>query len=292
MITRRCTQRQFLMRPDDETNNAFLYCLIEAAQRFGVDIIFTIASINHHHTGIVDRLGNYPAFLERFHRLFAKCQNALRGRTENFWSSEQTHVGLLEEENEVVASMAYALANPVKDQLVEQAEEWPGVTSLQATLHRRPLTAHRPRHFFREDGPLPHHVSLMLTRPPALEHLPSAEFADLIRENVRRIEKNAADQRALSGARAMGPKKVLSQDWRKVPNSGDSPGRGSAHNRGRSGRKTQSVLARRVFREAYARARTSFLKGFRDVVFPAGTYWLRHFAKVLCGEPPPICAEA
>jgi hypothetical protein len=33
MITRRCTQRQFLLRPDRETNNAFTYCLIEAALR-------------------------------------------------------------------------------------------------------------------------------------------------------------------------------------------------------------------------------------------------------------------
>lgn len=34
MITRRCTQRQFLLRPDRETNNNFLYCLAEAAARF------------------------------------------------------------------------------------------------------------------------------------------------------------------------------------------------------------------------------------------------------------------
>ena len=33
MVTRRCTQRQLLLRPDEETNNAFLYCLAEAAQR-------------------------------------------------------------------------------------------------------------------------------------------------------------------------------------------------------------------------------------------------------------------
>jgi hypothetical protein len=33
MITRRCTQRQFLLRPDRETNNASTYCLIEAALR-------------------------------------------------------------------------------------------------------------------------------------------------------------------------------------------------------------------------------------------------------------------
>ena len=92
MITRRCTQRQLLMRPDRETNNAFIYCLAQAAARYRIDVIFTVAMSNHHHTGIYDPEGTYPAFLEHFHKLFAKCQNALRGRWENFWSPEQTSV--------------------------------------------------------------------------------------------------------------------------------------------------------------------------------------------------------
>ena len=33
LITRRCCRRQFLLRPDAATNNAFLYCLIAAALR-------------------------------------------------------------------------------------------------------------------------------------------------------------------------------------------------------------------------------------------------------------------
>jgi REP element-mobilizing transposase RayT len=48
MVTRRCTQRQLLLRPDEETNNAFLYCLAEAAQRFGVEILLTCAMSNHY----------------------------------------------------------------------------------------------------------------------------------------------------------------------------------------------------------------------------------------------------
>jgi hypothetical protein len=39
MVTRRCTQRQLLLRPDKKTNNAFIYCLAEAAQRFGIDVL-------------------------------------------------------------------------------------------------------------------------------------------------------------------------------------------------------------------------------------------------------------
>ena len=39
LITRRCVQRQFLLRPDAATNNAFLYCLIHAALRSEVDVL-------------------------------------------------------------------------------------------------------------------------------------------------------------------------------------------------------------------------------------------------------------
>ncbi len=130
MITRRCTQRQYLMRPDRETNNAFIYCLADAAARFHIEVIFTVAMSNHHHTGIHDPEGNYPAFIEHFHKLFAKCQNALRGRWENFWSSEQTSVVRLVEPTDILDKMTYALTNPVKDGLVEKAHHWPGVSSV------------------------------------------------------------------------------------------------------------------------------------------------------------------
>ncbi len=46
LITRRCTQRQFLLRPDPATNNAFTYCLIEAAQRANIDVLLPCAMSN------------------------------------------------------------------------------------------------------------------------------------------------------------------------------------------------------------------------------------------------------
>ena len=50
MLTRRCTQRPFLLRPDDETNNAFAYCLADAAKRFDIELIVAHQMSNHHHT--------------------------------------------------------------------------------------------------------------------------------------------------------------------------------------------------------------------------------------------------
>jgi REP-associated tyrosine transposase len=46
LITRRCTQRQFLLRPDNATNNAFLYCLIHAAVRSDVEVLLPCAMSN------------------------------------------------------------------------------------------------------------------------------------------------------------------------------------------------------------------------------------------------------
>jgi hypothetical protein len=37
-----------------------------------------------------------------------------------------------------------------------------------------------------------------------------------------------------------------------------------------------------AFYDAYVAARTDLLAGVRDVLFPAGTYWLHRFANACC----------
>ncbi len=287
MITRRCTQRQFLMRPDRDTNNAFIYCLAIAAQRHHIRVIFTMAMSNHHHTGIEDPQGNYPAFLEHFHKLFAKCQNALRGRWENFWASEQTSVVRLVDEGDVLSKMVYALSNPVKDGLVEKVAHWPGASSLEALTHGTPLVASRPGHFFREDGDTPDTVTLEIARPTAYEKLASQEFADLVQERIRAVEEAAADVRRQTGARVLGCRAVLSQDWTARPTSCEPRRELNPRVAARSEwSRIEALLRNRAFRDAYCAARRAFLTGVRDIVFPAGTYWLRRFAQAACAPIP------
>ena len=291
MITRRCTQRQFLMRPDAETNNAFIYCLAEAAAKFGIGVLFTLAHTNHHHTGIYDNEGNFPLFIERFHKLFAKCQNALRGRSENFWAPGQTSVVCLADKNAVIDRMTYALTNPVKDDLVEKAEEWPGVNAFEAIIDNRPITAQRPRHFFRDDGSMPPEQTLSFVRPKGFEDLTPAEFADFVRANVRRAEEAAAESRRQRGVRVLGREAVLRQDWRGFPASPEVRGglNPTVAARTRSSRK-EALERSREFRHAYILAREAFLRGDRDVVFPAGTWWLCRFAKVKCASIQALAA--
>jgi len=117
------------------------------------------------------RHGRYPDFMAYFHKYVAKCQNALRGRFENLWSSEHASVVRLVEPDDILDKMIYALTNPVKDPLVDHVWEWPGVNSYSATVDGVTLTAVRPAHFFRKDGSMPEVATLTISRPPGFDNM-------------------------------------------------------------------------------------------------------------------------
>jgi hypothetical protein len=39
----------------------------------------------------------------------------------------------------------------------------------------------------------------------------------------------------------------------------------------------EALLRNRALRDAYAAARAAYAAGIRNIIFPAGTYWLRRF---------------
>jgi putative transposase len=282
MITRRCTQRQLLLRPDRETNNAFTYCLIEAALRSGIDVLLPCAMSNHHHTVIYDREGRYPEFVEHFHKMLARSQNALRGRWENFWASEQVCVVRLVDRAAVMDKLVYTATNPVKDHLVDRVHHWPGVNGLAALLAGRSLRAHRPLHFFRPDGPMPDEVELQLTIPPELG--PEAEVLAELRALVQAAEVELEAERRRTGRRVLGRRAVLQQSWRGYP-SGLEPRRNlrpRVASRSKWSR-LEAILRNYAFIKDYARARDAWRED-KLVVFPQGTYWLRRFANVAVAE--------
>ena len=91
MITRRCYQRTFRLRPSDETNQIFLYSLAWAAAKTGVQIHAACVMSNHHHIVLTDVCGMLPDFLRELHRTVAKAVNATQGEWENLWSAEPYH---------------------------------------------------------------------------------------------------------------------------------------------------------------------------------------------------------
>jgi hypothetical protein len=278
----------FLLRPDDETNNAFTYCLAVAAERYGIAILGACAMSNHHHTEIFDRLGNYPEFLEYFHKLLARSQNALRGRWENFWSTEQVSAVRLVDREDVLRKLAYVVANPVLAHLVDTVAHWPGVNTFGALRSGREIAAHRPRHFFRADGPMPREATLTLVIPEELGD--REQFITELVELVRAKELECKQERHSKGTRIVGRANVLRQSWSSCPRTWAprrtlSP-RVAAHNKWS---RIEALGRNREFVAAYRAARERFAQG-HTAAFPIGTYWLRRFANVPL--TPPLTGNA
>lgn len=277
LINRRTTQRQFLLRPDEATNNGYLYCLGCAMQKYKMEVVMVAVESNHEHLVIYDRLGNYPEFTEYFHKLVARSQNALRGRWENFWSAEEMCAVRLISRDDVIDKIVYAAANPVQDRLVDRVFRWPGVNGYKKLLSGEAFTATRPRHFFRANGPMPERVTFHMTIPPELG--PRTEILDAIRAGVEAIEQAlAADIR--NGARVLGRAKILAQSWKDSPTS-DEPRRNLRPRFAAASMadRITALLEYRAFLAAYSDARRRW-RVHEPCVFPAGTYALRRFAAV------------
>lgn len=286
-ITRRCTQRQFLLRPDDETNNTFTYLLAEAAQRFGLELVLSQMMSNHHHTILYDPDGREVEFRAYFHSLMAKTLNAQRGRWENLWAAEEPCVVELVEREDLLDKLVYVATNPVKDGLVEAVHHWPGPKLVAALLYGKRLPASRPAHFFRADGDMPAEVELELKLPDHFEG--KEEFLAELGRRIAAVEEACSRERQQTGGRVLGRRRVLRQSWRDSPTSHEPRRDLRPRIAARSKWARVAVLQRnRAWEGVYTKARLAMLAGL-PAVFPYGTYWLHRFTN-LPAMPPPLIA--
>ncbi len=288
MITRRCSQRQFLLRPDADTNQAYLYTLGLAAKRCGVDLIHAVAMGNHHHFEAFDRDGRRVELYHYQHELLARSMNCLRGRFEHFWDSAQTSVVRLVTVDDLIEKVVYAATNPVAAGLVARADQWPGVNTIKALLDKKPLVIKRPRHFFSAD--MPESVTLTFRIPP--EFGDEDQILARIRARIAEVEAAKAAERAKTGARVVGRRAIRKQSWRDRPRTheprfGVSPQVACRD----KWRRIEALARNRAFLSDYVDARTRWKAGLATL-FPHGTYWLARFAFVPVAEPPKIPTAA
>lgn len=277
MVTRRCTQRQFLLRPDPETRNAFLYCLIEAAQKTDVHVVIAQLMSNHTHESALPRGGTIVDFYQRFHCHLARCVNAQRGRWENLWSSEPTCLVETIDKAKWIDQLVYIATNPVESGLVDTVAHWPGSDFVLALLHKRPIRARRPR-LFREDGSMPEHVEMTPTIPPELGD-PDEVIAELARR-IKLVEDECARKRAETGRRIIGRQTILRQSWQDSPTSREP--RRNLRPRVSARSKWARIAAiqrNQRFEAEYKHARAQWAAGM-PAVFPYGTFWLARHASI------------
>jgi hypothetical protein len=248
------------MRPDDEMNNAYLYCLIEAAQKFDIVLMLSQMMSNHAHTEFFDPYGWAVEFVHRFHTHLAKCVNAYRGRWENMWSIDPPCLVELIEIDDIVDKLIYTATNPVTPCSRVGPSRHDVPTSCFATTVRCPKRSRSSSRF---------------PRSLATAKRSSRAFVE---ESPRRKRSAHANVRG-----------ILRQPWRDCPTTPE-PRRGlrpriAARNKQA---RIEALQRNKQFQILYREARKGWLAG-EAVVFPSGTYWLRRFANVPTElvDPPP-----
>ncbi|BDG01435.1 transposase [Anaeromyxobacter oryzae] len=283
LVTRRCAQRQFLLRPSRATSQTYLYVLALAAARYRVEIHALCVLSNHVHMVVTDPDANLPAFHQFLDALVARAVNASLGRWETFWAPDTYSAVRLVSPSDIVDKAAYVLANPVEAGLVASGSAWPGLWSAPERIGGAPFVVERPKDFFDPKGGLPDRVTLQLTVPPGFDS-PEQFRAEL----QRALERRETDARARYKGRGgfLGVARVLAQKPFARPAPGEP--RRALNPRVAAGDKWKRIetLGRLAeFLRSYRGAWNARRAGADDTLFPHGTYLLR----VLHGVP---CAAA
>jgi len=280
LLSRRCTQRQFLLKPTDLTTQIFMYVLAVAAEKTGVLLHAVCVLSNHWHAVVTDPKGRLPDFMGYVNKYVAKAVNASLGRRENLFATEQPSAVRLERPQDVIGKMLYTLLNPVDSCLVMRAEKWPGLWRFEGEWN-----VERPKGYFRPDGPMPGRVKLKFEPPPhAVGDLDFyTAFKELLTLQGDQLRaKNANDRRKYLGKSNIMKQSVYDRPRSAEPRRKLSPRVACQH----KWLRIEALARVKDFIDAYREAYARWKKGIRDAVFPAGTYALRRFAGVNCAAPP------
>lgn len=281
LVTRRCSQRQFLLKPCETTNAVFRYVLSVAARRYGILVHAYCVMSNHFHLVVTDPKGRLPAFEQQLASLVARALNAFHGRWESFWAPGSYSAVRLETAEDVLEKAAYTLANPVAAGLVRRGQEWPGLWSGPERVGGKVEEVERPRVFFRPTGQMPESETLELVEPPGFES--AEEFRKKLQERVSELEEEAAKKLRGEGRSFVGARKVMAQ--RPTDRPGSQEGRRKLNPRVAAmdrWKRVEALGRLKSFVRAYREALEQFVRGVGDVVFPQGTYLLRVRMGVRC----------
>jgi putative transposase len=287
LLSRRCIQRQFLLSPSDpEISNIVLFCMAHAAAEHEIEVHAATCMSNHLHAVITDTKGELPEFMHWMDLYIAVCINHHRGRSGALWEPEGYSGVDLIEGDDVLNKSIYTMANVVEAGLVRWGIEWQGLRSRPEDIGKTELVATRPK-FFSSKGSIPEKATLTFVKPKQFSQLSDEDYRILLRAKYRAVEEEIQDRFDDEARDFLGVNKVRRQNpydhpWTEELRRGLNPQIACK----RKWPRIAAIKSLQAFRKEYREALEKYRASDHEVVFPAGTYWMRVHLGVECHPPP------
>ena len=289
-VTRRTVCRFYLLRPDHELTEAFLYCLAVAAEKFGVVVHAGCLMSTHMHLVFTDPRGVYPDFLQYLNRIFANVTKVLRGWGHEVFDAAGPSVVILRTPEAVVDKCAYTIANPVACGAVKSHRDWPGFFTRVEDMGKLRRIVRRPARYFSPTGEMPETAELRIELCEMLvETHGEAASRRLVADALEAQEKAARAEVRARGHAFLGARRVRKASPYKRAKAYEVFGALDPNWATKGGGKEaylEEAERYRTFQADYRRAWDRWASGDRDVIFPFGTWVMRVRHGARCAEPP------
>jgi REP element-mobilizing transposase RayT len=281
-ICRRTERRRFLLRPDAAMNRLFVYVLAFFANRFGIELHVATVMSTHFHLVLTVPNEDGSELIHRVDMHLARAIQILRRFVGGVvWAPGELSIVQLETPEAVIEQIAYAIANPVKAGLVFRSSDWPGITATIEDLGRKVLRAAKPAFYFLgcSDGePWAPWAEIQLTWPACLREIGEDRARELVRAELERLELEARAFVKSKGWSVMGGVGCMNVSPYHHAKSWEELGKLVPHiaaGRGQTEARLAAIARLLEFRQKHREAKARWVAGDRNVVFPAGTYWMR-----------------
>ncbi|HTG35666.1 MAG TPA: transposase [Thermoanaerobaculia bacterium] len=140
-VTCRTLQGRLLLRPSPELNDIAAGVLGRAQRLYPVDIVaFSLMSTHYHLIVRAENAKRLARFAGYFNSNLAREVSRLTGWTGKIWDRRYQAILISGEEEAQVARFRYVLSHGVKEQLVANLLEWPGLHCARPILNGALLT--------------------------------------------------------------------------------------------------------------------------------------------------------
>lgn len=284
LVTTRCHQARFFLRPDRDLNNAVLEWLTRAQQSFPKLRILAVCVVsNHLHLVVRDEKGELAAWASYFLGHLARAANRIRGRNGTFFERRYSAEPILDDEA-LLDRIVYVATNPVEAGLCKRVKDWRGVVlfaprgraeavpvSWVDRDQRRLALARARLHGGKAPKDNDFLVHGLLTVDPIPSFAGSGRGGKGVTGAIESRERMIAENRRRAGKRTLTVRQILAQSWHSAPRRPKRSPRPSCH----AADPELQAQFRKGFREfirLFREASEVYRAGDIDVVFPEWCY--------------------